>query len=319
VANTYEWYASETAPKQYPAYLLTSFLELKDGAIEGLPSDRVTNGGWGDLGSIQIIGDERKAAPRSLNIRWFDLVAREGYGGKIPLDSDTIEDRLRAGLRNENGGEAHRVEAVLFGMAPRGELAVWVSGGRVTHLVGMHRVPPAEIPLADMSNDPADTVETFADSYLDLLLPEKAAGANRTPPPEGQWRAYAQRSDYRPLVTGEFEGDLLWMTFLNGETDWFDLTGQRDKPSSVEAPGLALPVKADFTWTGPTGRKFVGIVEFDPVEVQQAFAKLSANTDARPMVIEFEPVESTLKVDVFLRAGTQFYKFERSKSVVAPG
>jgi hypothetical protein len=319
VINKYEWLASENAPSDYPVYLLASYFVLKDGEIEGLPSDRVVNHGWGERGSIQVIGDSQKAAPELLDIRWFDLIARKGYGGEIALDSDTFEDRMRAGLRNPDGGKALRVELVLVGMAPGGDLALWVAGGRVTHLVSMHKLPPTQIPLADMSNDPADTVETFADKYLDLLLPEKAAGANRKPPPEGQWRAYAQRTDYRPLVTGEFKGDLLWMTFLNGETDWFDLTGQRDKPSSVEAPGLALPVKADFTWAGPTGRKFVGIVEFDPAEVQQAFAKLSSGTDARPMVIEFEPVESTLKVDVFLRAGTQFYKFERSKSVIAPG
>jgi hypothetical protein len=194
---------------------------------------------------------------------------------------------------------------------------LWVTGGRVTHLVSMHRLPPIDIPIAEMSNDPADTHATFADRYLDLLLPGKAAAADRTPPPAGQWQAYAQRSDYRPLVTGEFEGDLLWMTLINGETDWFDLSGERPKPSSVEAPGLALPVKADFTWTGPTGRKFVALVEFDEAEVREAFAKLSNGTDARPMVIEFEPVKSTLKVDVILRAGSQFYRFEKSKSVIS--
>ncbi|WP_233994075.1 DUF2931 family protein [Porphyrobacter sp. AAP60] len=315
--SKFEWYASESAPKDYPAYLLTSFLLLRDGNTEGLPSDRVVSTGWGELGSIQLIGDPLKAPPEKLDIRWYDLLARTGFGGEIDLDTQNIEDRMRAGLRNEDGGEAHRIEAVLFGMAPGGNLAVWVTGGRVTHLVSMHRLPMIEIPIADMSNDPADTHATFANRYLDLLLPEKAAGANRTPPPEGQWQAYAQRSDYRPLVTGEFTGDLLWMTFLNGETDWFDLSGERDKPSSVEAPGLALPVKADFTWTGPTGRKFVALVEFDEAEVREAFARLSNGTDARPMVIEFEPVESTLKVDVFLRAGKQFYRFEKLKSVIS--
>ena len=200
-------------------------------------------------------------------------------------------------------------------MAPGGDLGLWVTGGRVTHLVSMHRLPMIDIPIADMSNDPADTHATFADRYLDLLLAGKAAGADRTPPPAGQWQAYARRTDYRPIVTGEFKGDLLWITFRNGETDWFDLSGARAQPSSVEAAGLALPVKADFTWSGPTGRQFVGLVEFDPAEVEQAFTTLAERTDARPLVIEFEPVESTLTVDVFLRAGSQFYKFEKTRSV----
>ena len=316
VVNKYEWLASENAPKAYPVYLLASYFVLKDGEIEGIPSDRVVNHGWGERGSIQVIGDPFKAPPQLLDIRWYDLIAQQGYGGEIAVDSDAIEDRMRAGLRNEDGGEAHRVEAVLVGMAPGGDLGLWVTGGRVTHLVSMHRLPMIEIPITDMSNDPADTHATFANRYLDLLLPEKAAGADRSPPPAGQWQAFAERTDYRPIVTGEFKGDLLWITFRNGETDWFDLSGARARPSSVDAKGLALPVKADFTWSGPTGRKFVGLVEFDPAEVEQAFTTLAKRTEARPLVIEFEPVESTLTVDVFLRAGNQFYKFAKTKTVV---
>ncbi len=316
MVGKYEWLASENAPKDYPVYLLTSYLVLKDGAIEGLPSDRFVDHGWGERGSIQAIGDPFKAPPETLDILWFDLIERQGYGGEVALDSDRIEDLLRGGFRNPDGGKPLRAELVLVGTAPGGDLGVWVAGGRVTHLVSMHQLPRADIPLADMSNDPDDTVATFSDRYLEPQFPDDQP-AGRNPPPAGQWREYAKRVAYRPLVTGEFKGDILWISFLNGETDWFDLTSAREHLSSVTAPDLALPTKASFTWSGPTGRKFVGLVEFDPDEVTAAFKSLSNKTGVRPLIIEFEPVESTLTVDVFLRAGDMFYKFERTRSVIS--
>ena len=89
------WLATETAPKDYPAFVVNALFVLQGGAVEGIPDDRFTNGGWGSTGALQIIGSDEKAFPTELRAEWFDLVSRKGYKGAFPLPADLLAGMMR--------------------------------------------------------------------------------------------------------------------------------------------------------------------------------------------------------------------------------
>lgn len=195
MGQAFEWYATDSAPSDYPAYLVEAFFQLADGNIEGIPEFQINNGGWGRTGAIQIIGEDPKPVPAVLHVEWYDLVARKGYGGQIDLPSERIDDMMREGLVSPATGERMPVDFIAVGLAPGGDVALWVTSERVRHLVGMFKATPMQIPLDKLSNDPELSEAQFVEKLLDAALPDGRAEEIRSAPvPDGQWVRYAERS-----------------------------------------------------------------------------------------------------------------------------
>jgi Protein of unknown function (DUF2931) len=309
----YEWLAGSSAPKDRPVFLLAAHFELADGTIEGIPDGRLVKSGWGRRGATQIIGPDRKALPARLYIRWFDLLEKQGYLGLVDVPTAQINTLMDSGLEMPDGKVP--VDVLVAGAAPGGDIGLWVRARRVHHLLAMFKAHPVETLVSDMASDPSMSLDGFVEMLLRAGYPTGLQTNGRDPSSEnGLWAQHAQRFSLTPLVTGEFEGDLLWMEFANGEVDWFDISGEREVRSSVVADGLALPTSAEFTWSGPTGAKFAGQVKFDISELRDALLKLQSESDGTPIILEFEPAEGTQSVDVYLRAGELFYRTTKTKS-----
>lgn len=308
------WLATETAPKEYPAYVVNALFVLQGGGVEGIPDDRFTNGGWGSTGALQIIGDDEKAFPTELRVEWFDLVARKGYKGVFPLPAEQLAGMMRQKYEQPDGEKA-AVDYLRVGFAPGGDVAVWVSARRVNHLVGMYKAAPAQIAVSAMSNDPADTLDQFVDKMLPAALPgEILQAVMANPVPEGRWLQLDRRFPWQPNVIGQFNGDVLWVDYANGEADWFDLSGKRPVKGSAANDQRAVPDALEFYWSGPTGRRFFANVQFDQEEAIRAFSQMATASPGASMRLEIEPQDQGRQVGVYLRAGDSFYRFTRAKS-----
>lgn len=319
MAKGLDWLATDSAPKDYPAYVVDAIFALEDGSVEGVPDDRLSNAGWGEPGSVQIIGDDEKAAPRQLNVKWYDLVSRKGYAGAFPLQADRMDSVLRQRFPQPDGNRT-AADYLRVGFAPGGDVAVWVSSQRVNHLVGMFKAAPAQIELSEMSHDPALSLDQFVHRMLDAALPDgKAQQIVAAPVPEGLWHHLDKRYTWQVSVIGQFTGDLLWVEYANGEADWFDLSGKREPRTSSMTEVRAIPELLEFGWSGPTGRKFQARVEFDQAEVMAAFERFAAESPGQPIVIEAEPQDQGREVGVYLRSGQKFYRFTKVRSGVWDG
>lgn len=308
------WLATETAPKDYPAYVVNALFVLQGGAVEGIPDDRFTNGGWGSTGALQLIGSDEKAFPTELRAEWFDLVSRKGYKGAVPLPADLLAGMMRQRYEQPDGEKAE-ADFLRVGFAPGGDLALWVSARRVNHLVGMYKAQPAQIAVSAMSNDPADTLDQFVDKMLVAALPgEKLQEVRAKPVPEGRWLQLDQRFPWQTNVIGQFNGDVLWVDYANGEADWFDLSGKRQLKGSSVTDQRAVPEALEFYWSGPTGRRFFANVQFDQDEAVRAFGQMAAESRGVPMRLEVEPQDRGRQVGVYLRSGDSFYRFTKARS-----
>jgi|GEM_PF-6035178 len=315
--RTFDWLATGTAPKSHPVYILTSYFELIDGDLQTIPSDSVLMGKWGEAGSLQLIGADRKPAPKALQIRWFDLRSLKGYGGRLELDSAAMEARMEQGFRDEETDGIYPFKYLVVGVAPGGELALWGSGKSVTHLISMHALPEVPIPLSEMANDPAATYESFAETYFALHHPEDQLlvrdPATAVMPPN-HWATLSKRYPYKITVVGEFAGDVLDMNFVNGEREWFDLSSKRKFSTSSLRADLPKPLSGILNWSGPTGVKFYATLRFDQSELAAAFEDLKLKSLTEPAVLELRPDESTLKVLVTLKVGDQVRSLEKVQS-----
>lgn len=319
MAKGLNWLATESAPRDYPAYVVDALFLLDNGTVEGIPDDRLTNTGWGQPGSIQIIGDDEKGVPTQLHVRWFDLVSRKGFSGKLPIQADYMGSVLRQTMPQPDGNRT-AVDYLRVGFAPGGDVAVWVSSQRVNHMIGMFKAAPTQIPLADMSKNPALSEDQFIRKMLDAALPDgKAQEIAARPVPEGKWLALDRRFNWQTAVIGEFAGDVLWVEYANGEVDWFDLSGKREPATSSSTAAKAIPDVMEFGWSGPTGKKFRARIEFDQEEVMAAFVRLSEQSPDTPMVVEAEPQDQGREVGVYLRAGQAFYRFTNVRSGIWDG
>lgn len=319
MATGLNWLATDSAPRDYPAYVVDALFVLEDGTIEGIPDDRLTNTGWGQPGSIQIIGDDEKAVPTQLHVKWFDLVSRKGFSGRIPMQADHMGSVLRQTVPQPNGTKT-AVDYLRVGFAPGGDVAVWVSSQRVNHMVGMFKAAPTQISLSEMSKDPALTEDQFIRKMLDAALPAgKAQSIVARTVPEGKWLQLDRRFNWQASVIGQFAGDLLWVEYANGEVDWFDLSGKREIATSASASARAIPDVLEFGWSGPTGRKFRARVEFDQEELIAAFDRLSAHSPDAHLILEAEPQDQGREVGVYLRAGQAFYRFTKVRSGIWDG
>ncbi|ANY19789.1 hypothetical protein A6F68_01272 [Tsuneonella dongtanensis] len=317
MASRSDWSAAESAPRDYPVYIVTAFFTMPSGAIEGIPDDRIAYGGWGKPGSTQLMGEAgEKPAPRKLTAEWFDLVAGMGYKGTIELPSNRIDAALSRGLPALDKPKNVPVDFIVVGFAPGGYLAVWLQARGVSHLAGTFSVPQSEISVDRMANDPSLNLDQFADSMLSLSLKDRVAEIRARPDPSALYKRYAQRYSYNAVVTGPVPFDYLWLSFLDAERDWFDLTGRRPQATSAEGYSFAAPKSAEIGWSDAEGRKFGAEVAFDPDEVMNAFWKLASVAGDSQMTLEFEPAEKGGTVDAYLKAGDTFYRFERTTSQI---
>ncbi len=59
----YKWLPTESAPREAPVFLLNGDLLLADGTTVYVPDKRMAGKGWGETGSIEIVGEDEKALP----------------------------------------------------------------------------------------------------------------------------------------------------------------------------------------------------------------------------------------------------------------
>ena len=166
-----------------------------------------------------------------------------------------------------------------------------------------------------MSGDPTQTQQQFVETSLSAVLqPNELAKARSRPVPVGRWREFDRRFAWVPQSA---KGGLAWISTLNGECDWFDLSGTRSPGTSAGGP-LAAPTKIELTWTMPNGEGRLGEVEIDPDEALQAFAAMSARVGEKgALQLIVDPAETEPRIEVLLRGGNEVYRFTRLRSSIA--
>jgi len=91
-----------------------------------IPDHKIVNNGWAQINSTHVVGDELTPVPTKLALTWFSFAEDKFYAGNWQLPYDEIADHFEQGVTGEEPGGTITYETIIVGMAPRGEVSIWL-------------------------------------------------------------------------------------------------------------------------------------------------------------------------------------------------
>ncbi|MCP3873094.1 MAG: DUF2931 family protein, partial [Desulfobacteraceae bacterium] len=90
IMKKFEWLPTECAPKNYPMKIVRGDFIFKNKNSIYIPDGRFIMDGWGEVGSIDIVGEDFKPLPVRLRILWFSYTEDKFYAGDFDLPYEKI-------------------------------------------------------------------------------------------------------------------------------------------------------------------------------------------------------------------------------------
>lgn len=302
----YPYLVTESAPEGYPIEVVDGWvLDARGETITYVPSS--TRGrGWGDVGSIHVVGAARKPVPAAVELTWFSYSEDRFYTGTFALP----EARLRAAFhRGTPDPDAPRrrlpLDGLIVGMAPGGNVSAWTWSRRVVEEVGTYRASPTEVPWVAIGGE----ASLSRAAYISMVLAEapKIDDARAHRQPMGGWDEAARRWEWAPEVKVEGCPEVLWVRMLNGERTWFDLSGSHPDEAPVVAP-RALPLDWTLRWRTPAGDRLQQQITLSTADTRAAVDALSS--EVGPYRFLVAPYNDGWQVSVTLVRGASAVTLE---------
>lgn len=293
----YDWLPTESSPRRFPTYLIKGTLTLVDGTTAYIPDQRVVSNGWGVRGSTHVVSRAIKPVPTRLDIRWFSFTEDKFFEGSFDLPWETMQKMFDSGLAEGRLlPKPEPYNSIVFGMAPGGFVAVWMSASAEKVEVATYAASEVDLPWSSVSKN----TDIPRDVYLQRRMSEVMTPAqydqhrlNGTPP--GLYIDYHRRYRWSPNVTGKGTPISMRIVGFNGEDSFIGSKGE-----AVPQSTRSVPAVIEFSWLPPgsvSGLK--AVITLDEAEAFAAFRKLSPGDSQRPLTLHLEP--GTTGVSVSLR------------------
>jgi hypothetical protein len=276
-ARRFDYLVTESAPLGYPIEVVRGWVFDADGSVITYVPGSTRGLGWGEMGSRHIVGARRKPVPTSLDVLWFAFAEDRFYRVEGPLPHEEMLRMFREGTPDPHApGERLPYDAIVVGMAPGGDVGVWMHSRRVVRRVATLRGAPVDVPWTAVLDNPDVARSDYVQSVVQRTRAElsgrglpREPGWREEPLPAGRWGMDAARVVWAPTVAEGGVVDSLWVHTLDGEVEWIDFTGRADAP---RAPvDRALPNAFDLLWTTPRGEAVRTEVDLDDRDVRSAF------------------------------------------------
>ncbi|MBT0956406.1 DUF2931 family protein [Alphaproteobacteria bacterium KMM 3653] len=277
----FHWLPSESAPADAPMEIVNAFFHFADGTALYVPSGQTVANGWGEIGSTHITFPEWKEVPVGVGVRWWSLIEDTFYEAELDLPTSDITAMFQQGVFNPIRGQRDTFRTIVLGLAPGGDVSLWLTTGSITHeVMGITAAPVTQNwevfnQLPDMTRP-----EVREEGLREVLSPSRYAALAAAPPPPGQWGAWRQRFPWHLRLRLPGAPELLWINSLNGEREIHALPDWQDAWEDRAAPALIR-----YNWTDSAGDPFQTEITFDPAETFEAFSRFA---EARPEEAPFE-------------------------------
>lgn len=179
-------------------------------------------------------------------------------------------------------------DTFLLGIAPSGAVAVWINGAKT---IEVYFGQAEEIELTPTQafkvpfKDKADSDDYVDKALAEAVKPEQLAHIKANGAPIGIWARYRNLYKWSPIYKDGKNAinSSIPIDFLNGES--YRLPSQfDDELASTTKP---LPSWTTFRAQVTKDEKPVYVINFEPIELMEAFEKLGANGEK--VFIEFDP------------------------------
>lgn len=172
--NKYEWLVETGADGGYPMEILSGNFIYENGEEEGIPGHMMPGleSWWlsSDSGTI-ISGDQFRPIPVKMELEWYSYAEDKFYTGSFPLDQKKLLEYFKKGYSNCVSGNGGNYNAFLIGLAPGGQVYLYLSGSNAT-FVHQFKGQEAQVTNFKSPGGRAFTVYTYF-GYVNGVEPAK--------------------------------------------------------------------------------------------------------------------------------------------------
>lgn len=311
--DKFDWLPTECAPKYSAMQIIRGDLIFNNGKSLYIPDGKVVYNGWGQLGSTHVVGEDYKPLPVKLDITWFSYMEDKFYSGSFDLPYDKILSLFKEGFVSRLTGEHKTYDTIMVGLAPGGEISVWLMAEGLVLEVAAFRAEEAEIEWKNINNNPNVSRKDYIQKVIQITMRHLKEPMGRKEIDQlvkddisgRKWAGYRKQYLMAPEVIGATPL-VMWLRAFNGESEYFDYS--RKMGQRTHRP---IPKKIIIDWQNKTGKKYTVTILFDEQEIFQAYQNLSGDDLGHNLQLEIEINETSPAVDVFLKDAHFILKLEK--------
>ena len=310
--DKYEWLATESAPRHYPMKIISGDLWFSDGSSLYIPSKKIIRNGWGEIGSTHIVGDALKPVPVKFDISWFSYAENKFYAGAFELPFEKLLSLFNEGVEDPNSGEKVTYDKIMVGIAPEGEVSVWLAAGAITLEVATYKAKTKPVEWGTFFKNPNKSRKEYVQGVLERKLePQQFDKLQQNGVPKGLWQTYKTQHQWTPEITGA-KPLSMWLKTFNGENEYFDFSKDNNKREH-----RAVPKSIILNWQHSSGQKYSAKIEFNEQEILQAYQQLIKGKEENQLKLLMEIGEKyPPAVDIFLKDQKFILKLENNNTQV---
>lgn len=303
----YEWRENVTTPEAYPAYLVSGKFDLEDGSkLRMFSFERSVLGDWGSSPYIAIVGEENKHLPTLLDIRWLSYVENQFYHAQCPLPTKKIQALFEQGYSEPWWAGERRYRVITVGVAPGGNLSVWLVGGKASVLLAACKGIAIDLTLEEVGLDWAKDRQEVLDVQASNYDERDGIQAFGTAVDLKKWDRYNKRLKWQPKLKGAPQGAFLGMRTYSAESYLFGV----EKSPGQNLETHSVP-KQFLLYIEKNKQRYIALVKFNEEEVFAAFNRFEKLSKGDSFELELHISETLRGLAVWLSYKEHIYVFEK--------
>lgn len=316
----YDFQQGISTPEGYPIKLLSNSeftVSVKGDRTPYtlLETNKVYSTNWGNGdNTFKSSLDSKIAVPDSLKLYWFSFLESKYYGLVTKLDRNKISQYFQNGYQSDNVGDLEKTTKLDYrnltaGLAPGGEVVLWISGGRETREIAVFKAKEVEtrkIMKQDLvREDEIKKVLSDTCTCEDNIQSRKIVHQNK-PIPFGTWMGkYRKKFNWKVNFSHvQPTKSQLEFHFFNGEN--FSIFNEEALKPIYKKQVLPSYVMLTFI---KNAKKYKATFQFDENEIYQHFETLTKSNPDEPveMVLNFN--EDFTSANITLKSKNQSLNF----------
>jgi hypothetical protein len=306
-AEEYEWVPTVGASEEYPIRIIEGQFISNNGFSPNLPRISFVALGWGENGSVMVVGPDKKPVPDSLALTWLSFAENKFYRGRFALPQQKMADLLKEGYVYHYTNKREKYNYITVGLAPGGGVTLWLSGGPKQVEIANFQAHEVKLSKHDLGEDYAFMFEPgfVKNTYERLVAPEIRERAAKEP---NQIKTWQKRYNWHFTVNSKaVKFHELKPFYFNHESEEIFGDSLLNNPSAERA----LPREVIVAWIDKKGQKMLTTLDFDENELRTAFARIPEMGKGE-LHFEVNPDEYTIAVT--FKTGTQETKIVKQKA-----
>jgi len=327
LTDKYEWLPTECADYNYPMQIIDGKFISKNTSYIYIPDKKIISNGWGNIGSIHIIGDNLKPIPDKLVISWFSFAEDKFYSGTFDLPYEKIKFLFEKGYTDPVDGKKTTYNMIMVGLAPEGEISVWLSGAIVTEisnfqaketnieweqLIANPNISRKDYITAILTDEIGESKQAYLEKrnipHSSWKTPQEIAKIGI---PHGLWKMYREKYLWEPEIMGNSKPIRMWITTFNGEKNYIDFPSHKSKKEIA-----IVPKQINIEWKTTSGNEYMANIFFNEQEIFRAFKKFNEYNPNEILKLQLEISDTLHSINVSLKSSDFILKLDASKAMV---